>query len=382
MTQRTIYLDYQATTAVDERVVEAMLPYFTERYGNPASKNHRIGWQAAAAVDGAREKIAALVGGEPASIIFTSGATEANNLAIKGAAEAYASRGRRIVTVATEHSSVLDPCAHLKSQGFEVIFLTVDPDGYIDLHALDAAMTDDTILVSVMIANNEIGTVQPMERIADLCRAKGVLLHSDATQAVGRVAVDAVASRVDLMSFSAHKIYGPKGIGALYVRPAPPRIRLAPILHGGGHEHGLRSGTLNVPAIVGFAAAADILVSRGEEERARLADQTERLLRGLTDGIPRIALNGPRRGRLPGSLNLRIGGIDADRMMSALRELAFSTGSACGSGIPGPSHVLRAIGLTGVEARESFRISIGRNTTDEEIAYVCTAFAAAARALE
>jgi cysteine desulfurase len=381
MNRHPIYLDYQATTPVDPRVLDAMLPYFSSQFGNPASRSHGFGWAAEAAVDRARERIATLIGASPDAIVFTSGATESNNLAIKGVAEYYASKGRRIVTAATEHSSVLDVCIYLDRQGFEIVYLPVDSAGLVDPGMVESSLNDETILVSIMKANNEIGTIQPVREIAGLCRSRGILFHTDATQAIGGMSVADSQWGADLVSFSGHKIYGPKGIGGLYVRPGSPRVHLATQIHGGGHERNLRSGTLNVPGIVGFGAAADILMSEGDADIDRRKRLTHTLLCGLREGIPGMAVNGSESARLPGNLNLRIEGVTADALMKTLPELAFSTGSACSSGTPGPSHVLKAIGLTKAQAAESFRLSIGRNTTEEEIAYVCTAVAAAVRKL-
>lgn len=376
-----IYLDYQATTPVDPRVLETMLPYFCDRFGNAASRNHAFGWTAEAAVAEARLHIAGLIGTAPEALVFTSGATEANNLAIKGVALAYETRGRRIVTVATEHSSVIDACMYLKRRGFDVVFLPVDSAGRIDLDLLESQLNDETILVSVMTANNEIGTLHPVNRIGALCRSRGILFHTDATQTAGRIPLDVMEMSADLLSLSAHKMYGPKGVGCLYVRRGSPIVHLEPQLHGGGHEHGIRSGTLNVPAIVGFGTAATISSSEREGESERIHGLALKLLEQLRSSIEGIHLNGDENERLPGNLNLRVDGIRADDLIRRIRPVAVSTGSACGSGNSGPSHVLKAIGLTKEQADGSFRLSVGRQTTPGEIASVLGLIVDAVRAL-
>ncbi len=365
---RPIYLDYNATTPVDPRVVEAMLPCFTEHFGNPASRTHAYGWAAAALVDDARRRIATALGVQPEEVIFTSGATEANNLALKGAALARARRGQHLVTCATEHKAVLDPCRALAAQGFSLTVLPVDRFGRVEPQRVLEALRDDTILVSVMLANNEIGTLQPVADIAPLCRARGVLLHCDATQAVGKIAVDAAALGVDLLSLSAHKFYGPKGVGVLVVRQRRPRGALVPLLDGGGHEQGLRSGTLNVPGIVGCARALELAVADCEREAQRLRTLRDRLRDGILGALEGVVENGHPSERLPNTLSLSFEGVDGAALLVGLRELAVSSGSACTSADPRPSHVLEALGLPRRLADATVRFSLGRPTTQEEVA--------------
>lgn len=371
-----IYLDNHATTRVDPRVVEAMLPYFTECYGNAASSTHGFGWSAREAVEEARASIASAIGAQPREIVFTSGATESNNLAIRGLAERSQAKGRHLVSVTTEHPSVLEPLERLGRRGFEITWLPVlpwpDPQaGRIRPEQVAEAIRDDTILVSVMLANNEIGAIQPIAEIAEICRSRGVVLHSDATQAVGKIPVDVGRLGVDLMSFSAHKIYGPKGIGALYVRRGRPPLRLEPLLAGGGHEGGLRSGTLNVPGIVGFAKALELCQSELPQESVRLRALRDRLYHGLAQAVPQLTLNGPALSppdwRLPGNLNVSLGDLDGETLLMHIKELAVSTGSACTSATPEPSHVLRALGLSDQQSRASLRFGLGRFNTAEEI---------------
>ena len=365
--EKPIYLDHHATTPIDERVLAAMLPYFREQFGNPASNSHRYGWEAEAAVSLAREKIAAAIGAEPEEIIFTSGATEANNLAIKGCAEANLSRGRHIVTVCTEHNAVLDPCRYLESLGFEVTFLPVDAAGLIKLEQVAASLREDTILVSVMAANNEIGVLQPIAEIGQLCHDRGVYFHTDAAQAIGKIPLDVRSQNIDLMSLTAHKVYGPKGIGALYVRRRSPRVAISPQLHGGGHERGLRSGTLYPPQIVGMAEAIAIGVAEMSEESARLVALRSQLWRAI-EPLGDVLLNGHSTLRLAGNLNVSFGGLNGDRLLRALQSVvAVSSGSACTSAKAAPSHVLRAIGRSAELARASVRFGLGRFTTGEEI---------------
>lgn len=354
-----IYFDNHSTTPLDPRVLEAMLPFFTEHFGNPASTSHAYGWAAASGVDRAREQIAQAIGAEPGEIIFTSGATEANNLAIKGVAEAYFSKGKHLITLSTEHNAVLDPCRYLKTLGFEITVLPVGGDGLVDLGMLEAAMRPDTILVSVMAANNEIGVLQPIEAIGRLCRDRGVLFHTDGAQAIGKVPLD--VTWVDLMSLTAHKVYGPKGIGALYVRRRGPRVRLAPQLHGGGHERGWRSGTLYTPQIVGFGVAVGLGIDLG------VGDLRDRLWRGVSQ-LPGVRLNGSWEQRLPGNLNFSVAGVDGTALMLALRDrIAVSSGSACTSAKMEPSHVLRAIGVEEKLAYGSLRFGVGRFNTVAEV---------------
>lgn len=363
-----IYLDHQSTTPVDPRVVEAMAPWWSRDFGNAASRTHVFGWRAEAAVEAARETLARAVGAaDPAEIVFTSGATESDNLALQGVARALRERGDHLVTVATEHPAVLDTARALAAEGFALTELPVDRAGLVDPDDVARAITDRTVLVSVMWANNEIGVVQPIAAIAERCRARGVLLHSDAAQAVGKLPVDAGAAGVDLLSFTAHKLYGPKGVGALRVRRGRPRVRLAPLLHGGGHEAGLRSGTLPVPLIVGFARAVELALAERESETVRLAALRTRLLDRLHAGLDDVFVNGDLAQRLPGNLNLGFAGADADALLASLPELAISTGSACASARAERSHVLRALGLSEPALRASVRIGLGRGTTAEEV---------------
>ncbi len=379
MLQLPIYLDNHATTRVDPRVAEAMRPYFSEIYGNAGSMTHAFGAAAKDAVDDARGKIAAALGAKAKEIVFTSGATESNNLAIRGVAEKHAARGRHIVSATTEHPAVLDPLAKLARQGFEITLLPViaapDPRaGLVRLDQLASAIRDDTILVSIMLANNEIGAIQPLAEIGRLCKERGVLLHSDATQAVGRIPVHVEALGVDLMSFSAHKIYGPKGIGGLYVRSRGPRVRLEPQIDGGGQEGGLRSGTANVPGIVGFAVAVELCLTELPAEATRLSDLRDRLFAGLCAGLSGVSINGPALDlpglRLPGNLNVSFDYVEGEALAIEMRDVAVSTGSACTSAQPEPSHVLRSLALTDDAVRGSLRFGLGRFTTAEEIDFV------------
>ncbi|WP_397546161.1 cysteine desulfurase family protein [Rhodothermus marinus] len=362
--RRPVYLDYNATTPVDPRVLERMLPYFTERFGNPASKGHTYGLEAEAAVEVAREQVAALLGAEPESLIFTSGATEALNLAIKGVAEASRHRGQHIVTVQTEHAAVLEACRALERRGWQVTYLPVDAQGRLDPDALEAALTPQTVLAAVMWANNETGVLHPIEEVARRTQAHGVPLLVDATQAVGKIPVS--VEGIDLLVCSAHKFYGPKGAGVLYVRRRPP-LRLVPLLDGGGHEQGLRSGTLNVPAIVGVGAAAELAAREMADESRRLQHLRDRLERELQAALPEVRINGAQAPRLPQTSSVTIPGVRADRLLAAVRTLALSAGSACGSGRGKPSHVLRAMGLSEAEAQCTIRISLGRFTTEADI---------------
>lgn len=363
-----IYLDYHATTPVDRRVLDAMLPYFTEHFGNPASRQHKYGWKAQEAVDRARRQIADLIGASANEIVFTSGASESNNLAIKGCALANRDRNH-IVVSAIEHKSVLDAAAHLEKGGWHVTRVGVTPGGVVDLDALAAAVTDSTLLVSVMTANNEIGTIQPLAEVARLAHERGALVHTDAAQAAGKIPIDVEALGVDLLSLTGHKYYGPKGAGALYVRRRKPRIRLECQIDGGGHENGLRSGTLNVPGIVGLGAAAEICRQEMPVESARLGSLRDRLLEGLRAGIDGVRVNGSMDSRLPHNLHVSIDGIEGEALLMALGDLAVSTGSACSSGSGAPSHVLQAIGAVGDRAGASIRFGLGRMTTEEDVAF-------------
>lgn len=366
-----VYLDYNATTPVDPRVVEAMLPYFTTDFGNAASRQHAFGWRAAEAVERARRQLASAIGADPREIVLTSGATESDNLAIKGVVRARGAAGAHVITAVTEHKAVLDSCARLEGEGTRVTYLPVDRRGLVDPEAVSAAITPDTVLVTIMAANNEIGVGQPIAEIAKIARARGVLFHTDAVQAVGKIPFDVEALGVDLASFTAHKMYGPKGAGALYVRRRPDRVALAPLFDGGGHEHGLRPGTLNVPAIVGFGAAAELAVSERPAESARLASLRDELWRRLSDRLDGISLNGPDPGvaGLPHTLNVAVAGVDGPALMLHLDDVAVSSGAACTSAAAAPSHVLSALGLPADLARASIRFSLGRYTTREEIAY-------------
>jgi cysteine desulfurase len=362
---RPIYLDYHATTPVDPRVLEAMIPYFTERFGNAASRQHAYGWDAQEAVDRARGQVAALIGASSNEIVFTSGASESNNLAIKGAACSLRERGDHLITVATEHKSVLDSFKKLESDGWRVTYLGVDREGFIDLDQLRAAITPKTVLVSVMTANNEIGTLQPLAEIGSIAGERGVLFHCDAAQGAGKVPVDVDAMQIDLLSLTAHKFYGPKGAGALFVRRRKPRIELECQIHGGGHENGFRSGTLNVPGIVGLGAAAEIGRASLGEEAERLRTLRDRLLDGMRRELDGVQVNGPLgERRLTHNLHVSVDGIEGERLLMAIGDLAVSTASACSSGSQKPSHVLEAIGQ---HASASIRFGLGRMTTEEEV---------------
>lgn len=367
MHHRPIYLDAQATTPVDPSVLAAMLPYFTEQFGNAASVTHTYGWEAEAAVQQSRKTLAAAIQATPEEIIFTSGATEANNLAIKGVAEAYFGQGRHLITVATEHHAVLDPCQYLQTLGFELTVLPVQPDGLLDLQDLKKAIRPDTILVSVMAANNEIGVIQPLAEIGQLCHEANILFHTDAAQAIGKISLDVQAQQIDLMSLTAHKIYGPKGIGALYVRRRNPRVQLAAQIHGGGHERGWRSGTLYTPQIVGFAKAVDLGLTHLDRDTQQLLSWRDRLWQNLQT-LDGITLNGHPTQRLPGNLNISVEGVDGQALLMGLQPfIAISSGSACSSAKIAPSHVLKAIGRSDQLAYASLRFGIGRFNRLEEI---------------
>jgi cysteine desulfurase len=371
---RPIYLDAQATTPVDPRVLAVMLPYFTEYFGNPASVTHQYGWEAEAGIKQARATIAASINASPEEIVFTSGATEANNLAIKGVAEANYDRGKHIITVATEHNAVLDPCRYLEKLGFAITVLPVQADGLVDLQNLAQAIRSDTILVSVMTANNEIGVIQPIGQIGQLCHERQVLFHTDAAQAIGKIGLDVQAMSIDLMSLTAHKIYGPKGIGALYVRRKNPRVTIAAQLHGGGHERGMRSGTLYPPQIVGFAKALELALVDLPVESIRLQGLRDRLWEQIAL-IPGVSRNGHPTQRLPGNLNVSVAGVDGSALLLGLRSVvAVSSGSACTSAKIEPSHVLRALGLSDALAYGSVRFGLGRFNTEDEIDRVAQQF--------
>ena len=361
-----IYLDYQATTPTDPRVVEAMLPYFTQKFGNPHSRNHSFGWESEEAVEKAREQIAGIVQADPREIIFTSGATESNNLALKGVMRFHKEKKNHLITLVTEHKCVLDSARHLEMEGVEVTYLPVKPDGLVDLEVLAAAITPKTALVSIMAANNEIGVIQPLAEIGALCRAKGVYFHTDAAQAIGKIPMDVEAMKIDLMSISGHKIYGPKGIGALYVR-RKPRVRLEAMIHGGGQERGMRSGTLPTPLIVGLGEACAIAEKEMPEEAKRLEALRDRLYKGITERLPEVYLNGDLAHRLPGNLNLSFAYVEGEGLMMGIKDLAVSSGSACTSASLEPSYVLRALGVNEELAHTSIRFGLGRFTTVDEI---------------
>jgi cysteine desulfurase len=364
-----IYMDYHATTPVDERVLDAMLPYFREDFGNAASRSHAFGWKAEEAVERGRDEVAKLIGAVGKEIVWTSGATESDNLAIKGVAEFYKDRGSHIITVVTEHKAVLDSCKRLEKEGYVVTYLPVDKDGRVRPDAVANAMTDKTILVSIMLANNEIGTVNPVEEIGAVVKARGAFFHIDAVQGAGKIPFDVNRSHADLVSLSAHKMYGPKGIGALYVR-RKPRVRITPIIDGGGHERGMRSGTLNVPGIVGFAKAAELCRLEMEEEGRRVLGLRERLRKGIEARVPSTVINGSLEHRLPGSLNMSFAFVEGEAMMMAIKDVAVSSGSACTSASLEPSYVLRALGVGDEMAHSSIRFGLGRFNTDEEVDYV------------
>jgi len=377
-----IYMDNHATTPIDPRVLETMMPYLTTSFGNAASRNHLYGWEAEAAVDGAREKVADFLGASPKDIVFTSGATESDNLAIFGVARLYRDKGNHIVTCATEHKAVLDSCKELEREGFEVTFLAPDRFGRVEVEQVRAALREETILVSLMLANNEIGTVHPIREIAAHCRERGIFFHSDAVQGVGKVPFHVEEFQTDLVSLTAHKIYGPKGAGALYVRGKNPRVRLQPILYGGGHERGLRSGTLNVPGIVGLARACELAKLEFDAETARLRRLRNKLFEGIVSQLDEVHLNGfplPKidpegrllepEWRLPGNLNLSFGYVEGEALLTSIRDVAVSSGAACTSASIEPSHVQKAIGVPDELAYSSVRFGLGRFNTEEEVDY-------------
>jgi cysteine desulfurase len=380
VSERVIYMDHHATTPVDERVLSSMLPYFCEVFGNAASREHAFGWAAERAVEVARRQIAKLVGARRVEIYFTSGATESDNLAIKGIAEARCERGRHLITTAIEHKAVLDTCQRLEREGFEVTYLPVSTEGLVAPDAVAAAMRPDTILVSVMLANHEIGVLQPLEAIGALCRDRGVPLHTDAAQAAGKVPIDVDHLGVDLMSFTAHKMYGPKGVGALYVRRRAD-LKLASAMHGGGHERGLRSGTLNVPGIVGFGRACEIAAAELEDEARRVRRLRDHLYARLMEALDDVRLNGAREPRLPGNLNVSFGGVEGDALLTSLRGIAVSTTSACTSASRQRPYVLEAIGREPQPARAALRFGLGRETTREEVEVVAEAVIRSVRRL-
>ncbi len=369
MLKLPIYLDNSATTPVDPRVLEQMIPYFTEKFGNAASRSHPFGWVAEEAVDYAREQVAAIIHADPKEIIFTSGATESNNLALKGVFEMYASKGNHIITGTTEHKAILDTCKHIEKMGGQITYLAVNDKGEIDLQALEAAITDKTILISIMFANNEIGVMHPVREIAAIAKKHGVLFHSDATQAVGKVPIDVQADGIHLMSFTAHKMYGPKGIGALYVRRKNPRVKVTAQMDGGGHERAMRSGTMNVPGIVGFGAACEICSREMEQEAARLSGLRDKLENALLQ-LEEAYVNGNPAHRLPHISNISFKYVEGEGLMMAFnKDIAVSSGSACTSASLEPSYVLKALGLGDDLAHSSIRFSLGRFTTEEQVDY-------------
>jgi cysteine desulfurase len=368
MVKLPIYMDNHSTTRCDPLVLEAMLPYFGDEFGNAASTTHEFGRRAAAAVERAREQVAVAIGAAAKEIVFTSGATEADNLAIKGAAAMLRNRGDHIVTVMTEHHAVLDPCKRLAREGYEVTFLPVDRCGMIKPDDIGKAITDRTTLVSVMAANNEIGTIHPLTDIGRITRERGVLFHTDATQAVGKIPIDVEAMNIDLLSLSAHKMYGPKGVGALYVRRKPP-VRLAPLFDGGGHERNMRSGTVAVPLVVGLGRACELSIAEMSEESRRLQSLRDRLHDGLNSRVEEITLNGPATERLPGNLNISFAYVEGEALLMSMKHVAVSSGSACTSANPEPSYVLKAIGLSDDLAHASIRFGLGRFNTEEEVNY-------------
>ena len=365
-----IYMDYHATAPVDPRVVEAMLPYFTEHFGNAASRNHPFGWEAEEAVETARKRIADLIGANPKEIVFTSGATESDNLAIKGVAEMYREKGNHIITCVTEHKAVIDTCKRLEKGGYRVTYLPVQKDGLVSLDDLRGAITDKTILISIMAANNEIGVVQPIAEIGAIAKEKGILFHTDAVQAVGKIPLNVNDLKVDLAAITAHKMYGPKGVGALYVRRRNPRVLLTPLIDGGGHERGMRSGTLNVPGIVGFGRAAELCGQEMAAESKRLSTLRERLNKKLHEGLDEIYINGSTEHRLPHSLNISFAYVEGESLLMGINEVAVSSGSACTSASLEPSYVLKALGAGDDLAHSSIRFGLGRWTADEEVDYV------------
>ncbi len=365
-----IYLDYHATTPLDPRVLETMMPFLTNVFGNAASRNHSFGWEAEQAVEKARLDIASLIGANPKEIVFTSGATESINIALKGAKEMYAEKGNHFITVVNEHKATLDSMKYLEKLGATVTYLPVDKYGQITVDQVKNAMTDKTVLVSVMHANNEVGTIQPVTEIGALCREKGILFHVDAAQTVGKIPVDVVTMNIDILSISGHKVYGPKGVGALYVRRSNPRVRLAPLIHGGGHERGFRSGTLNVPGIVGLGKACEIAAHDMEKDRQHVLTLRERLHTGITKALEDVFLNGHPEQRLPNNLNLSFAYVEGEAMMMGLKEIAVSSGSACTSASLEPSYVLKAMGVGEELAHSSIRFGLGRFNTAEEVDYV------------
>jgi len=371
MVKLPIYMDNHATTPMDRRVLDAMMPYFCEKFGNAASRNHSFGWEAEEGVDKGRHQVAALINAKPKEIIFTSGATESDNLAIKGVVEFYKDKGNHVITCVTEHKAVLDSCKALERAGkASVTYLRVDKYGMLDPDEVRKALTDKTVLITVMYANNEIGTIHPVAAIGRIAKEKGILFHCDATQGVGKVPVDVEACGIDLLSLSAHKIYGPKGIGALYVRSKAPRVRLTPIIDGGGHERGMRSGTLNVPGIVGLGAACEIAGKEMAEETARISDLRNKLHAGIFERLDEVYLNGHPTERLPGNLNISFAYVEGESLLMGISDIAVSSGSACTSATLEPSYVIRALGTEEELAHSSIRFGLGRFNTEEEVDFV------------
>ncbi|MEX0801884.1 MAG: IscS subfamily cysteine desulfurase [Candidatus Binatia bacterium] len=365
-----IYMDNHATTQVDSRVLETMLPVFTAKFGNASSRNHLFGWESEAAVDTARQQVARLIhAASPREIIFTSGATESDNLAIKGVADAYGQNGNHIVTCAIEHKAVLDSCKAMEKKGYQVTYLPVSPDGLVDVERLRHAITNKTILISIMAANNEIGTIEPVREIGRLAKERGILFHTDATQAVGKIPINVEGMGIDLLSLSAHKIYGPKGVGVLYVRSSKPRVKINPLIEGGGQERGIRSGTLNVPGIVGLGKACEIAQQELMSDGERVMGLSERLKTGILSQLDEVSVNGHLLQRLPGNMHLSFAFVEGESLLMGLKEIAVSTGSACTSASLEPSHVLRAIGLEEHLAHSSIRFGLGRFNTEEEVDY-------------
>ncbi|PYV59718.1 MAG: IscS subfamily cysteine desulfurase [Acidobacteria bacterium] len=365
-----IYMDNHATTPVDPRVLEEMLPYFTDRFGNAASRNHSFGWAGEEAVETARERIAKLIGATTKEIIFTSGATESDNLAIKGVAEMYREKGNHIITAVTEHKAVLDTCKRLEKYGYRVTYLPVQKDGLVDLDDLKRAIDDKTILVTIMAANNEIGVVQPIAEIGKLCHEKGVIFHSDATQAVGKIPIDVIKQNLDLLSISAHKMYGPKGVGALYVRRKSPRVQISPIIDGGGHERGMRSGTLNVPGIAGLGKACALCYEEMPQESVRMSGMRDRLRDRIMSNLDEVYINGSMEHRLPQNLNISFAYVEGESLLMGINDVAVSSGSACTSATLEPSYVLKALGTGDDLAHSSIRFGLGRFNTEAEVDYV------------
>ena len=365
-----IYMDYHATTPMDPRVFEAMKPYFLQTFGNAASRNHSFGWEAEEAVEKSRKQIASLIGATAKEIVFTSGATESNNLALKGVAEMYAEKGNHIITAATEHKAILDTCKRLEKHGVRVTYLPVQTNGLVDLEQLQAAITDKTILISIMYANNEIGVIQPIAELGKIAKSKGVLLHTDATQAVGKVPVNVIKDNVDLMSMSGHKMYGPKGVGALYVRRKSPRVQITAQMDGGGHERGMRSGTLNVPGIVGLGEACALCQAEMPEESKRMAFLRDKLRDKLQSELDETYINGTMEHRLPNNLNISFAYVEGESLLMGINDIAVSSGSACTSATLEPSYVLKALGAGDDLAHSSIRFGLGRFNTEEEVDYV------------